>query len=110
MPNSPVPLTPEGVLALIREFADEDAFLCDFAGVTSINAPNIDRVILLQGGPMGDKRVRADTCPVCDGTVLAPQSLRAHVRDAHPEAILPNGETINEAIERLAAARLSAKP
>ena len=63
MPDSPTPLTPAGVLALVREFADEDAFLCDFAGVTSINAPNIDRVIALatpaqpvpSGHPGGDR-------------------------------------------------------
>jgi hypothetical protein len=39
-----------------------------------------------------DKRVRADICPTCGGTVLAPESLMGHVRTAHSDRILPNGD------------------
>lgn len=55
--------------------------------------------------PTSGKRVRAATCPVCGGTVLAPESLHLHIQEAHPEVILPNGETVDEAIARLDAER-----
>jgi hypothetical protein len=63
------------------------------------------RVALATNETPDGKRVRADVCPVCGGSVLAPESLTAHVWDEHPEQILPNGETVNAAIARLAAYR-----
>ena len=33
----------------------------------------------------GHKRVRADVCPYCDGTVLAPESVAVHIERSHPE-------------------------
>lgn len=36
------------------------------------------------GHPNG-KRIRADVCPFCGGTVLAPESVAVHIERVHPE-------------------------
>jgi hypothetical protein len=52
-----------------------------------------------------DKRVRADVCPICHGAVLAPERVRGHIRGEHPEVVLPDGQTVDEALARLDAER-----
>lgn len=60
-------------------------------------------ILWVEREPMSDKRVRAQVCPECGGTVLAPESLIGHIRDAHPDRILPSGEWIDAALDRLRA-------
>ena len=42
---------------------------------------------------MSDKRIRAYICPVCEGTVLEPETLLGHMKAEHPDIV--SGDTTN---------------
>jgi hypothetical protein len=54
---------------------------------------------------MSGKRIRADICPYCDGTILAPDRLSVHIERDHPErgieAVPPIKDRVDENALRL---------